>query len=634
MMKPGWFVLSVLLSFSALAQDTVIDLNPVQVSASRLQQYSVGLSMISFDSLILKHRQFDNLTELLASETPIYIKSYGQGSLATIAIRGTSAVHTGIYWNGISLNPATSALYDLSLAPSGLFQSVRLLEGGAGPLFGSGNIGGSIHLDNLPVFGQGFNLHVGAETGSFGQYSGIVKAVYSAKKIYSSTGVLYKECKNDFRFYNPEGERLKQKNAAFRFTGIVQDVFWDISPKWQAGSSVWIQSNFREIPATLYAKESVARQWDKSLRAMVSLRHQYVRGSESLKVAFMYDSLHYRDAAAQIESDRNSQVGTGKWVGEIHISRHPLKNSTLNTGINLTRETAASNNYGGNVSQDRAAVFVSALRLFPRIKWKANVNLRQEFTEGYHVPFTPSAGLEGKLWRLISSRINLSRNYRVPSFNELFWKPWGNPELKPENSWNAETGIILAPETETVNLRWQCSLTAFTSLVDNWILWIQESNTLTPKNIAEVWSRGVEFSGNFSFTTGRIALKANGGYTFTKTTSMKKLFAYDNSWHKQLMYIPEHRVFAGMNILYKTFVLNFNFNYTGKRYTTSDNYQFLPGYALCNLMAGKEFRFRKSSFSAQLRVLNLSNQDYTAVEFNPMPGRSYKFSINYKFNSK
>ena len=47
----------------------------------------------------------ENLADILSKETPIYIKSYGPGSLSTISIRGAGASHTQLYWNGIAINP-------------------------------------------------------------------------------------------------------------------------------------------------------------------------------------------------------------------------------------------------------------------------------------------------------------------------------------------------------------------------------------------------------------------------------------------------------------------------------------------------------------------------------------------------
>jgi outer membrane cobalamin receptor len=54
-----------------------------------------------------------SLTDLLEKSGGVYIKDNGAGRLATISIRGTSASQNNVFWNGLSLNSPTLALFDL-----------------------------------------------------------------------------------------------------------------------------------------------------------------------------------------------------------------------------------------------------------------------------------------------------------------------------------------------------------------------------------------------------------------------------------------------------------------------------------------------------------------------------------------
>jgi iron complex outermembrane receptor protein len=633
-MKPDWFVLCVMFTLSAAAQDTVVKLSPVQVSAPRIEQFSASLSMITIDSLALKSYQLSDLPDMLSSETPVYIKSYGQGSLATISFRGTSATHTGIYWNGVQLNPSTTGLFDLSLAPAGLFNTVRVLEGGSGSLYGSGNIGGSIHLGNEPVFSRGSGLQVSIGKGSFGHYGGILKATVSTRRIFSSTSFVYRESLNNFPYLDLYGSETRQKNAATRNSGIMNDTYWKPAAGWLLGFSGWLQENSREIPATLVTAASFAEQDDKAARAVIQARKIFLKGSVSLKAAYVHDSLHYRNPGSPVESDRDSRITTNRTTAELQGSRIFGKRSLVNAGACLNREVAVSNNFGGKISQDHMGLFVSVLQVLPAIKWKVNLNLRQDFAEGYAVPFTPALGAEGRIWKIISGRLNLSENFRVPSFNELFWKPYGNKDLKPENSWNGEAGIVISPDSLGEQKTWGITATAFSSWVSDWITWVPEGNDWKPLNYAEVWSRGAELNSYYNPVIGKLRLGIQEGYTLAVSTNRRPDQPGEDIYNKQLIYTPLHRLFVNLHAGIKGFSSGVRFSYTGRRYTTSDNLHFLPGFWLMNLAAGKDLKLGKHIIGVQLSVNNLWDQKYQAIEYYPMPGISYYISVNYQFNSK
>ncbi len=622
-----------LMILTVSGQDTVVELSQVQISASRLNTFSTGLKIISIDNMTLETKKFDNLDEIISRETPLYIKSYGQGGLATIAFRGTAATHTGIYWNGIQLNPPNIRQFDLSLAPAAYFNSIQILSGGSGSLFGSGNIGGSIHLNNETEFGKGLTVGAGLFAGSFQDYGILAKATASGEKFYSSTTLLYKTSENDFPYTNLSGEKVRQQNASYQHYGLMQDLYWQIHSKWLVGASVWMQSNEREIPATMVSKPSLASQEDQSLKSIFSLKNIHRKGYSSMKLALFHDNLHYQDPESLIENDRDSKIITDKYLTEFIDNRQLFSNTSLNTGINYSHEVGESNNYNGRVSQNQFGLFASLLQYFPKIQWRVNLNLRQDLIEDYAVPFTPALGLEGRIWKFLFGKVNFSRNFRIPSFNELYWIPYGNTELEPEKSWNEEASLVARIGKKTDKHSSEFTATFFNSNVTNWIIWVPSGNNWQPENIREVWSRGFEFTGNSLIQIKRFVMKVNEGYTYARSTNENKVYSSDNSYKKQLIYIPVHRLFLNLNLSGYNFLFNYNFTLTGQRYTTSDNKQSLPWYSLHNLTLVKNFNIQKEIIGIQFDINNLWNENYQAIEYYPMPGRSYKVSVNFKFNS-
>ncbi|TRZ74047.1 MAG: hypothetical protein D4R97_04540, partial [Bacteroidetes bacterium] len=88
--------------FSQNLKDTV-RLSQVEVTGSFTLR-NQGFKKVRIDSTILVQYLSADLSTILSQYSTVFVKSYGNGSLATPSFRGTSANHTQVEWNGISIN--------------------------------------------------------------------------------------------------------------------------------------------------------------------------------------------------------------------------------------------------------------------------------------------------------------------------------------------------------------------------------------------------------------------------------------------------------------------------------------------------------------------------------------------------
>jgi len=167
--------------FSQSGGKNSINLPEFELKETGLKDFSTTLKVNRIDSIVLKQNSLSSLSEILLSQSPIFVKTYGSGSLATLSFRGTTANHTGIFWNGFSIEPPNIGMTDLSLIPIAFFESIEIQHGGSSSLFGSGNIGGSIHLENNNHFDSGNKYNLALSSGSFGSYFGNIKVLLSKK---------------------------------------------------------------------------------------------------------------------------------------------------------------------------------------------------------------------------------------------------------------------------------------------------------------------------------------------------------------------------------------------------------------------------------------------------------------------
>jgi len=330
----------------------------------------------------------------------------------------------------------------------------------------------------------------------------------------------------------------------------------------------------------------------------------------------------------------DSEISTIKSVSELQFEKRIFRNVMINTGIIYAHEQGKSDHYENFVNRNQLGLFALWSQNFPKVQWKMNINLRQDFVENYLVPFTPSIGLEGKIYKIVSAKINVSRNFRVPTFNDKYWVPGGNVNLKPESSWNEEVSLIFDMYLEKFRNKTGMIFTLYNSNVDDWILWKPEGLYWSAQNIQKVWSRGFEAEYKSTFSIQPVEIQFIGGYTYARSTNEKKLSENDQTYQKQLMYIPETRYFFTGTLGFMGFMVSYNQSFTGERYVTRDNKEQLPAYSLGNISLLKKIALGNQFLDFSFEINNVWDVNYQAVQYNQMPGRNYKISLTININRK
>ena len=606
-----------------MAPDTIFNLNDVTIYSSRINRFAIGQAALTLDSLSRSEYPAGSLAELMTGFTSTYIRNYGQGTLSTLSFRGTSANQASLLWNGIRISPPNIGYIDLSLVQNSFFSDISVLYGGASPMFGSGSIGGGIHLESRPVFeksGTGFGLSFSA--GSFGTIALEGNGTVYREKIFSRTAFSFMNTANDYSYHDLQGKKEHLPHAAIFKGGFIQDIAFRLPKNQYFMASAWFQYADRNIPPTLTEEESEAVQVDRSWRTMLLWKDYNQRNTLEAKLAYFNEYTLYDDPLTLVYSTIHSQSVAGSFESSWEIG----KNSAIFAGLQYTYEYADLDYYDHPEDQENIALYASFRQNIPRLRWQATLSGRQEFLTDYQSPILFSAGAEGKIWRFISGRLNISRNFRAPSLNERYWQPGGNPDLEPEESWNEEAGISVENKFPSADVK--ISFTAFNSRVENWILWLPGDSFWSVENAQEVWSRGFEINGNQSVSCSRLDLYFAESYTFSKATNEKKLFDLDASYKRQLIYTPLHRFVIKAGAMMKGYNLALKGDFTGEIFTSKDNVESLPPFFLLDAVVSKSFVIKKEyPLSIQLNLNNILNNDYQSIPYRPMPGFNFLVTV-------
>jgi vitamin B12 transporter len=636
--------------YAQQTKDSVVLEKVVVIYGSRLDEFNAGVKTFTTDSLTKDLYRHNNLTSLLEQNSDIYIKSYGLGSLSTTSFRGAGAAQTSVLWNGFNLQSPMNGVLDLALVPVSLVDQVKLQFGGCGAMWGSGSVSGSIHLDNKPVYGKGLLLRYSGGYGSFHNISQSGTVSLSKRNYIISLKGFLNDAQNNFPYTNTVqfGEpKARQTNAALRQYGYMLDNYFKISKRNQLNIRLWQQYSNREIPPTMLVAFSDALQRDWFFRLSSELQHTRSGSTWNLRLAYFDENLLYREPAFKIDSYNHSVCQISEAETKIRI----IKYGILNLGINNTYSTAKVDDYDGMPYQNRTALFTSIKYSGRNNKWKVNLGARKEVITGshykriYEVPLMPFAGADLWLARKLLLKTSVSRNYRLPTFNDLYWTPGGNINLRPEQGWSEELGLNFihkgkectgedcdGKKSLLANLAISC--TVFNRNIDNWIMWVPAGNYWIPENVLKVWSRGLENTVDIILNTGPLKINLGARYDYVLSTNEKVPLGNESELHKQLIYVPLHKAGLKAGVTLKGYTLIYMHNYTGWVYTQADNEAFIEPYWLGNLIFSKTYSIKNTSVNFLFKMNNIWNKKYQVIAYRAMPGQNFEIGISVQYNKK
>ena len=615
------------------AQDMLdsLQLDAVTISASRGVLFDAGVKVQAIDSATLARYRDRDLGELLRDASPVFVKSYGMGSLATTSFRGGGASHTAVLWNGFNLGSPQNGQLDLSLVPGGLADEVTVQYGGSAALWGSGAVGGAVLLRSGTSFGGGLSAEAGASFGSFGDLRQQAGAGYSNDRLAFTVRGYRAEAENDFpyqvRLNGSDAER-RQQNAGLLVQGLVAGTAWRINPRQQLKVDAWFADAERQVPPTPVQGAGSDHQHDRALRATSEWRRTGNKATSFVRGAWFDEELWWYGQGA--DSAAYSRARTAIAEGEMRMragERH-----LFGAGLHGTYTAAGSDGYREGRSQDRGALFASyRFRSIGR-RFLATAAVRQEWADGVPVPFTWSLGGEYRFLRLFTAKANASRLYRLPTLNDLYWIPGGNPELLAEQGYAGELGL-LARHAGRKGTTLEAGITGYRRVMDNWIIWLPAGNYWSPQNLMEVWSRGIEFHGEAGWRMGRTRATVGVMTSYARSTNERPKTANDASVGKQLIYVPMYSGGARAGMEWRSWRAELDAHYTGYRYISTDNRQFLDPYTLVGASLSWSIRAgRGCMLSVLLQGANLLDASYQVMLNRPMPPRHFRAGIRMQFN--
>lgn len=608
--------------------DSIHIIKGVEVNSWKDPQNATGIRILIPDSMLIKAYDGMSISEFLSQQTELFIKNYGINGLNTLSIRGSGSGHTAIIWNNFSLQSPMNGSTDISLLPLSSHDKISIKYGGMGALYGSSAIGGSLQISSGLPFGKGFSAEAGFGYGSFNRYEGNTTLAYSNHHLSLNAKVYYCNVKNDFLFRNLSlaGEpRQRQQHAAAEQYGFMYHSAFKIKKQHHLLLNFWFQESKRQFPALMTQSISGSGQNDRFIRASAEWNFNPGIVQYKIRSALFSDMVHYKDTISGLDALSHSLSSVSEAEAIINIA----PGHALNTGLHFLYAQATSENFNSMATQNELALYAAYTATAKKGTWKLNVAVRAMLFSGKMLSPVPAAGFELKLHKGLWFYTNVSRNYKTPTLNDLYWVPGGNPDLKPEDSWSEEIGLKYNFQKNI--LGFNISLSGFNNNMSNWIVWLPENNYWTPKNILSVWSAGSDGNIGLSLTAEKLQCSLNLNYCYSHTVATKSNIT--SSVGKQLLYTPRMNLNGSLSVSYKKWHLNFSTGVTSKSFTSYDNSSFLNPYSLGNIYISKTFCVQNFQIMLFMQCFNLWNTTYQTIAWQAMPGIHYKTGIHFKFHN-
>ncbi len=608
----------------SIEQDSSVVLPVIQVNSSKRRLSVVGSVNREWQADQMEKLSINNFADLLGTETGTYIKSYGQGSLATSAVRGGSAGHTLVLWNGLPIQSPMLGQLDLALLPIQTAETITFTKGGNAAMWGSGAIGGVINLESEADFSQKLKINSGIRFGSFGHFQQRLSIGMGNKKLQSVTKFSHQQARNDYYYFLADDlPERQQTNARLSRQFLGQDLYWKLNSRNHLALHLWWQQSDRQIPPTNVQNSSKAHQDDLTTRLLLNYTGIHGKGVWNIKAGFFDEHLNYFDDLILLESRNHFRTFLVEMAGQWFWKEHEFLIGNFHA---QTRAWSAG--YGENIPDEyRTALFASWK--YKRGKWNTQFSLRQEVAAGVFVPVVPAFGFDWHFIPSFSIKGKISRNYRLPTFNDRFWLPGGNSDLQPESGWSQE--LTVAHETKRSGLVFNASFTAFNRSVDEWILWsIQDGQSYwSASNITKVWSRGLEPRVSFIFQFKSIELQWRGGYDYIRSTNQVALKKPKMALGDQLLYTPTHQAFGSFSIDWNNLHFAYQHKFTGAASGINDS---LKSFQVGNVRLQYTKTLKRYKGTMFLNVNNIWDADYLVVERRPMPGIHFQLGLNLFFD--
>jgi vitamin B12 transporter len=576
--------------------------------AQPLSEVIGSVSVITREDI--QRRMVHSVQDLLRGEAGISVINHGGlGKLSNVFMRGADAEQVLVLIDGVRVGSATSGTTAFELLPVDQIERIEIVRGPRSSLYGSDAVGGVIQIFTRrgagPAFGLSAGSHETYETNaSFGATTENTWFSVSGGRIQTEG---YNSC--DGAPFPPGGGCFTREPD--------RDGYDNTSGSARAGYR-WDERGEIEASA-LYARGNT--EFDGSfsnetdfVERVLSLRGNFAP-SDALNLSFAVGES--RDEQQSLYDDPRVSGGARPTTVFDTVRRHASLQADLSfaaaqlltVGADYVDDEVASTTAFDETSRDNIGIF-------GQYQWQLGAHhllasARHDDNEQFGSYRTGSLGWKWALSPTLSVTAAWNTAFGAPTFNDLYYPGFSNPDLDPERSRSYELGLA----GSAAALSW--SLTAFESRVRDLIVF--DSSISAPNNVDEARIRGIEAQADATLGEWRLGL----GYTGLDPRNRSPGANFDNLLPRRVRHSGHIEIARGFGPI----DARARVTAEGSRYDNVANTRRLGSYAVLDLVVDYAVN---EEWSLQGKVGNALDRDYRTVPLYNQDGRTYFVSLRYQ----
>lgn len=587
------------------------DLNEaVVVTATRIEQ--PVRDVIGAVSVItrrdIERRGSHSVQDLLRGETGLTVTNTGGlGKLSNVFLRGADAEQVLVLVDGVRVGSATSGTTPFEYIPVDQIERIEIIRGPRSSLYGSDAIGGVIQIFTKRGNGLSFNVGAGSNETS------TASASFGASSEHSWFSLAGNRIQTE-GYNSCAGAPFPPGGGCFTHEPD-RDGYENTSGTFRAGRR-WDRA---EVEATaLYA--SGTTEYDGTfanetdfIERVVTLRGR-VKPVESWSISVL---------AGRSEDDQDNILDDPAAGDELVASRFETERRNVSVQSDVSLSAAQSLTIGVDYvddridgtteydahSRDNIGTFAQYQTVLGAHRLLASA--RYDDNEQFGTYKTGSLGWKWMLNERWSVSAAWGTAFGAPTFNDLYFPGFSNPDLDPESSTSYEVG-----------LRWtrgpvSLAFTAYERRVDDLIVY--DASIFAPNNLNSARIRGVEADLDAVLGAWTISL----GYSGLDPRNRTHGPDFDNLLPRR----PRHSGHFELGRAFGPIDARVRVTAEGSRYDDVANTNRLGSYAIVDLVLDYEL---SSAWSLQGKIGNALDRDYRTVRLYNQDDRTFFVALRYQ----
>lgn len=572
--------ISAALSFSVSAADNSIE--KITVTANKFEQ---SINDVLASVSVIERAEIDasnvrDLPTLLSTRVGFQVNPNGGfGQNTGVSLRGTGSGDTLILIDGVRTGSATLGQKALNNVPLNSIERIEIIKGSRAAVYGSDALAGVINI----ITRESDNLSLSATFGSDSYQNYQVAGSVKSGDITTAFNAGFEKTDNFdvLQGVAPDEDGYENKNLGFKVNytdahygdfkllGQYSEGFADYDSRFSPADSTIERDDFKNY--------QLSAGWSKN----------YTNQTHSIDLALATDDSDNTYVDFSVGPTTSTFITKRT---QVDYNGQYLLSDELNIsgGVNWYNDDVShSSQLFVEDSRDVLAVFVGAY--YDADKVLANLTVRQDNDEqfGDETTYTAAAGYH--LSEDATFRISQSTGFKAPTFNDLYFPLYGNPDLQPEKSVNRELGLSVDFDIAQVDVA------IFRNDIEDKI---DYDANFALANIDEARYEGVEFSLSQQF------------FGFDSNLNFAYLSAEDEETGAELRNVAKRTFNWELAKQFGAFDARLDMQYRSDREGAVTR---LGSYTLWNLAGNYQVN---EHIEVSLRVENLFDKEYNAVDSN------------------